>query len=106
MAIPSGILQSTMPREAELVSPEAGQGGSGPIPGNEVPAAEARTPRVRKKKASVAAGEKLEGRRLYLSEDVHFRLRMLAYQRGRKLSEVAQEVLDKALPRYDVNRVG
>jgi len=54
--------------------------------------------------SGIGAGE--EGRRLYLSEDVHFRLRMLAYQRGRKISEVAQEVLDKALPKYDVNRVG
>ena len=49
---------------------------------------------------------KLEGRRLYLSENVHFRLRMLAYQRGRKISEIAEEVLDKALPKWDVNRVG
>ena len=47
------------------------------------------------------------GRRLYLSERVHFQLQMLAYQqRGRKLSEVAEEILDRGLPKYDVNRVG
>lgn len=55
---------------------------------------------------SPATDTKLEGRRLYLSEGVHFRLRMLAYQRGRKISEIAEEVLDKALPKWDVNRVG
>jgi hypothetical protein len=67
---------------------------------------ESRTPRIRRKKAATSAAEKVEGRRLYLSEDVHFRLKMLAYQRGRKISEIAQEVLDKNLPRYDVSRVG
>jgi hypothetical protein len=45
-------------------------------------------------------------RGLYLSEGVHFRLRMLAYQRKQKISEVAEDVLDKALPKWDVNRVG
>ncbi len=61
---------------------------------------------MRKKKAAGPTSEKVEVRRLYLSEDVHFRLRMLAYQRGQKISEVAQEVLDRGLPQYDVNRVG
>jgi hypothetical protein len=31
---------------------------------------------------------------------------MLAYQRKQKISEVAEDVLDKALPKWDVNRVG
>lgn len=62
--------------------------------------------RVRKPRRAEAATNKkdLEGRRLYLSEDVHFRLRMLAYQRGQKLSEVAEDVLDKALPKWKVDR--
>jgi LmbE family N-acetylglucosaminyl deacetylase len=99
----SGILAPTTQREtvpiAELVE---GQGGE---PGVEALNPEPRTPKVRRKKATTAA-EKLEGRRLYLSEQVHFRLRMLAYQRGRKISEVAEEILDRGLPKYDVNRVG
>lgn len=103
MQLPSGILQPTTPREAPPAEEE--QGGDAAASA-EATAAEPRTPRVRRKRASSASNEKLEGRRLYLSEDVHFRLRMLAYQRGRKISEVAQEVLDKALPKYDVNRVG
>jgi hypothetical protein len=60
----------------------------------------------RKRSAAPAGGNKLEGRRLYLSEGVHFRLRMLAYQRGQKISEAAEEILDKALPKYNVDRVG
>jgi hypothetical protein len=31
---------------------------------------------------------------------------MPAYQRGVKISEAAEDVLDKSLPRWDVNRVG
>jgi hypothetical protein len=62
--------------------------------------------RIRARKTSAAADLKLEGRRIYLSEGVHFRLRMAAYQRGKKLSEVAEEVLDKGLPKYNVDRVG
>jgi hypothetical protein len=100
MTIPSGILQPTTPHD-EPAPADEGQGGESPTS-----APEPKLPRVRKKKAPAVANEKVEGRRLYLSEDVHFRLRMLAYQRGQKISEVAQEVLDRGLPRYDVNRVG
>lgn len=80
--------------------------GQGAEPEGQGAASEGKSPRVRRRKSGPTAAEKLEGRRLYLSENVHFRLRMLAYQRGRKLSEVAEEVLDRALPKYDVNRVG
>ncbi len=100
MTIPSGILQPTTPPE-DPAPAEEGQGGE-----HASTSPEPKTPRIRKKKTAPAAAEKVEGRRLYLSEDVHFRLRMLAYQRGQKISEVAQEVLDRGLPRYDVNRVG
>jgi hypothetical protein len=60
----------------------------------------------RNKVTSKATSGKVEGRRLYLSEDVHFRLRMYAYQKGQKLSDAAEEVLDRGLPKWDVNRVG
>ncbi len=105
MAIPAGILQPTTPLEGPRPADE-GQGGGAPDRGDEAAAPEARTPRRRAKKTATATNEKLEGRRLYLSENVHFRLRILAYQRGKKISEVAEEVLDKNLPRYDVNRTG
>ena len=44
-------------------------------------------------------------RKLYLPENNHFRLRMLAHQPGMKLSEFAVEVLDKALPKWNVDRL-
>lgn len=50
------------------------------------------------------AGADRDGWKLYLSEDVRFRLRMLAFKRGQKLSTVANEVLDKALPRWTLER--
>src|SRR4051812_36191470 len=100
LTIPTGILQPTAPPEPELA--EKGQGGDrdpdGPPDrdGSEAPdeatSPEPRSPRVRKKKTPVTASSKLEGRRIYLSEGVHFRLRMLAYQRKQKLSEVAEDV--------------
>jgi hypothetical protein len=62
-----------------------------------------KAPRVRKRKAP-AGPEKVEGWKLYLTEDVRFRLRMLAFKRGAKLSTVANEVLDKALPRWTLER--
>ena len=46
-----------------------------------------------------------DGAKLYLTPDVRFRLRMLAYQRGKKISAVANEVLDKALPKWTLERV-
>jgi hypothetical protein len=101
MQLPAGILQPTTPPPDD-----AGQGGPTPPAGDDGAAREPRAPKVRRKRPAAPAAEKLEGRRLYLSEGVHFRLRMLAYQRGVNISEAAQDVLDKALPKYDVNRVG
>jgi hypothetical protein len=57
---------------------------------------------VRKRKAPAGGADK--GWKLYLTEDVRFRLRMLAFKRGAKLSTVANEVLDKALPRWTLER--
>ena len=105
-SIPAGILRPTAPPDdppAAAIA-EAEQGGDVE---NDDPTPEVKTPRrSRSRKTSAMTEVKLEGRRLYLSENVHFRLRMLAYQRGRKISEIAEEVLDKALPKWDVNRVG
>jgi len=104
--LPAGIFQKTTPHE-EQETP-AGQGGDlSIVQADDEPQAEpAKTPRTRRKRIGANQASKIEGRRLYLSEGVHFRLRMLAYQRGQKLSECAEELLDKALPKWDVNRVG
>ena len=98
MSLPTGILQSTTPPEPE----QAEQGGD--IEGAGEAPTGAKTAKVQKRKA--AGAEKVEDMKLYLSEDVRFRLRMLAFKRGAKLSTVANEVLDKALPRWDLKRQG
>src|SRR4051812_15240784 len=110
MSLPAGIFSATTPPEAvaPVVEPSrvvesadsAGQGGADEAP------AEAKASRARKKKASAATGADTsdDGAKLYLTPDVRFRLRMLAYQRGKKISTVANEVLDKALPRWNLER--
>src|SRR5512135_1000166 len=106
MEIPAGILQPTAQPEEARPADEEGQGREASPVRDEMAAPEGKAPRVRKKKTPAAKDGKLEGRRIYLSEGVHFRLRMLAYQRGVNLSHAAEEVLDKALPKWDVNRIG
>jgi hypothetical protein len=66
--------------------------------------AKVRTGKKRRVDKPATAAADRDGWKLYLSEDVRFRLRMLAFKRGQKLSTVANEVLDKALPRWTLER--
>ena len=102
MSLPTGIFSATTPPEPEPAEP-AGQGAQAQL--DEAPA-EAKAAKARKKKATAATGADTsdDGAKLYLTPDVRFRLRMLAYQRGKKISAVANEVLDKALPRWTLER--
>lgn len=101
MTVPAGILQPTMPLEDSPV--DEGQGEAR----DEGQSLKAGSRATRKNKVTEKASSgKVEGRKLYLPEDLYFRLRMLAYQRGQKLSECAAEVLDKALPKWNVDRIG
>jgi hypothetical protein len=87
LSLPTSILQST-------AQPEA-------------PAAEEATEptkATRSKARKKPAGDKVEDMKLYLTEDVRFRLRMKAFKDGKKISTVANEVLDKALPRWTLER--
>jgi hypothetical protein len=103
LSMPAGILQPTTPLDDPLT--DEGQGGSPAR--DDGPEAKLGPKAARKNKVSgKASSGKVEGRKLYLPEDIHFRLRMLAYQRGQKLSECAVEVLDKGLPRWNVDRIG
>ena len=95
MSLPAGILQPTTRPDDEAVE----QGGPAGVD-----VTEAKAPKARKRKATPAAADKVEDMKLYLTEDVRFRLRMLAFKRGAKLSTVANEVLDKALPRWTLER--
>ena len=102
MSLPTGIFSATTRPDPEII-PAAEQGGQLPV--DEAPT-EGKVTRARKKKATSATGADTsdDGAKLYLTPDVRFRLRMLAYQRGKKISAVANEVLDKALPRWNLER--
>ena len=100
--LPVGIFAQTTrpePEAAELVE----QGGPAQLDAAPVAATGATATRTT---APAATGADVgdDGAKLYLSADVRFRLRMLAYQRGKKISAVANEVLDKALPRWNLER--
>jgi hypothetical protein len=102
MTLPTGIYQPTT-RPEPAAGPEPGQGGD-PADDGPAGATAAKSARPRKRKAAPAAADKVEDMKLYLTEDVRFRLRMLAFKRGAKISTVANEVLDKALPRWTLER--
>lgn len=57
----------------------------------------------RSRKTPTASGPK--GRKIYLADELFFRLRLLSLQKGEKVSTVAAEILDKALPRFEVRKV-
>jgi transposase-like protein len=100
--LPAGIFSATTRPDPEAVEPVE-QGVQ--LQADDAPA-EAKGSKARKKKATAATGADVgdDGAKLYLTPDVRFRLRMLAYQRGKKISAVANEVLDKALPRWTLER--
>jgi hypothetical protein len=60
--------------------------------------------RTRRPKA--AASGKTKARNLRLNDDVHDRLWLLARQRKQTVSAVANDLLDKALPRWELKRQG
>ena len=111
MTLPAGIYAATTRPEPDGPTASRPAGGQGGEPAEDAtaepvetdPPAGGKAPRARKRKAA-AASEKVEDMKLYLTEDVRFRLRMLAFKRGAKLSTVANEVLDKALPRWTLER--
>src|SRR4051812_31497120 len=107
MTPPAGIFEATTrPEPAKPTT--SGQGGDRAEEltvetVETVETAGAKAPKARKRKAA-APSEKVEDMKLYLTEDVRFRLRMLAFKRGAKISTVANEVLDRALPRWTLER--
>jgi hypothetical protein len=108
LTLPTGIFQSTTPPESakavQIDPPQpAGQGGVEQV--DDAGGSTSKAAKPQKKKTAVAAGSvSVEGWKLYLTEDVRFRLRMLAFQRGKKISTVANEILDRNLPRWTLER--
>jgi hypothetical protein len=100
----AGIFRSTTPPEpAKVVQVDppqpAGQGGVEQV--DDAVGRDSKAAKPRKKKVAAAS---VEGWKLYLTNDVRFRLRMLAFQRGKKISTVANEILDRNLPRWTLER--
>ena len=104
----SGILRPTTPLEVapDLTDQGADDGGQGTDTTDATPGAKPRkmTASKKAKAAAGAQGADQDGAKLYLSADVKFRLRMLAYQRGKTISTVANEVLDRHLPKWKLER--
>jgi len=98
MTLPTGILRPTTEAEGQGAEVESGDAP------DDATAAKPSRAKKRTRADKPAAGADRDGWKLYLSEDVRFRLRMLAFKRGQKLSTVANEVLDKALPRWTLER--
>src|SRR4051794_37582105 len=69
-------------------------------------APESRQPSKRPPSGRPASTGKTKARNLHLSDDVHDRLWLLARQRRTTVSAVANDLLDKALPRWKMEREG
>jgi hypothetical protein len=93
--MPDNILAPTL-RETD----DAEQGG----PTDDTAEAKESKPRNRRAIVPKGADKSDNGAKLHLKPDVRFRLRMLAYQQDKSLSTVANEVLDKGLPKYNPGR--
>jgi hypothetical protein len=98
------LLRSTTP--PETIPPESveDQGRAGESA--RVDAAESRTPAPKSRRKRTPVGGETKGRKLSLPDDVHDRLWLLARQRRTTVSAVAADILDRALPRFKVEREG
>jgi hypothetical protein len=67
---------------------------------------EAPSPPARVRKKRSAPTGKTKARNLRLTEDVHDRLWLLARQRKQSVSAVANDLLDRSLPRWELKRQG
>ena len=70
------------------------------------PAGELQAPPPKARRKRPAPAGKTKARNLRLTEDVHDRLWLLARQRKQSVSAVANDLLDRALPRWELKRQG
>jgi hypothetical protein len=102
--LPAGLLRPTTP-------PPPPEADDEPDPDDEAGAAEdqgrgdAPKPRARRRRRPPVTGE-AKGRKIHLPDEIHDRLRLLAFQRRTTISAVATDILDKNLPRLRVERDG
>lgn len=79
--------------------PEQDQGQGGPA---EPKSRRSRRPRTR----TLDAGGPQVGCKFYLPQQLHGRLWQFSLERGKTISELAAEILDRHVPRYKVERQG
>ena len=104
LVVPNGLLRRTT-RLDDAADPTALEGadeGQGGTEGD----GEGRAPKVRRSRKIVkTADAKIEGRKIYLSDDLYDRLRLLAIQRRANVSAVVAAILDREVPRFELTRV-
>lgn len=102
--LPSNLLRPTTPlpddeapAKPAAAAPQASNGAQAPAaPAEPEPV---KAPRTRRKRAPIST-EETKGFKLYLPEDIHDRLKLLAIKKRKRVSAVAAELLDKVLPRW------
>lgn len=102
LTLPGGILQPTTRPEPVEEPADVEDGAGGPEPET---SPEPRAARARRRKPTVRT-DKVEGYRIYLTKGTHFRLKLASMMKGCKVSELAEELLDRNLPRFKVDREG
>jgi hypothetical protein len=109
LSLKGGLLEATVAQHDEAQAEELlepGQGGESPAASAETfETIEGKTTRSTRTRSKKTVKTSKEARRLYLSDDVDMRLRLTALARGCSLSDVAEEILGKNLPRWDLKRV-
>jgi hypothetical protein len=101
--VPSALFRPTVAAADDAPAEEPSDTGDDQGRGDE-PAALEGTARARPRRKSAPAA-KARARNIRLSDDVHDRLWQLARQRRQSISAVADELLNRALPRFEVKRL-
>lgn len=100
--IPAGLIRPTTAQPDPIENADSAEPAPAEPDGADPATAKAtRGPKKRRTRAD--AGES-RGRKLSLPDGVHFRLHLVALQRGKTASEVAAEILDRNLPKLRIER--
>lgn len=98
------MLRPTVP-PAEAADGQAAPPDDADTEGRGDASAESTPAPARSRRKRTAPTGKTQGRKLHLTDDVHDRLFFLSRQRKQSVSAVANDLLDKALPKFELKRV-
>lgn len=97
------MLRPTVPRLESADGQSAPDDGEAESRGETSLESQPAPTRTRRKRTAPTG--KTQGRKLHLTDDVHDRLFFLARTRKQSVSAVANDLLDKALPKFELKRV-